>query len=956
MIDDPINVSTGNSYVEEEDFRSGGWLVLRRFYNSQPSMAGAALGALWRHSFDRKLYFFGSPTSTIALLRPDGIEELFTKANGVWSAQTDNPNVLTEVDSSAGVVTGYQVFIASLRHTETYGANGVLLSVKDEAGQGITLTYGGAPNYLLASVTDPAGRQLRFAYDAGPNLTKVTLPDGGSLVYGHDAQTGNLTSVTYPDGKVKTYVYNESNLTGGTSIPYALTGIVDETGTRYESTSYIGSGTYAGYASASSRAGNVDATQITYNSNGSAAVQYPLGLSATLGITTIQGVNKVASVSTSCGASCDQPYSSRTYDTNGYPATVTDWNGSVTKTTYDSNGLLDVQVDASGSTNQRTTTTTWNTTLRVPLTRTVQDANSNTVSSTQWVYNTAGQTLARCEIDPTNSATSGYACSATGTVPAGVRRWTDTYCTAVDTVQCPLAGLLLTATGPRTDLTQTTTYSYYMSASAVNCGTPGAACHQPGDLYQVTDALGHVTTIASYDADGRITRQTDANGVNTDMTYTPRGWLASRSVGGATTSFTYTAYGAVQTVTDPDGVTTTYGYDTAHRLNKVTDALGNYVQYTLDAAGNKTGEQVYDASGTLHQQVTRTFNTLGQLTTVVDGLNATVFNASASGSYDANGNLVQSSDGLGIQRQQSYDALNRLVKTLDNYNGTDPATQNTTTAYQYDSLDRLTQVTDPSSLATTYSYDGLSNATGQVSPDTGTTNRTYDAAGNVLTRTDAKGTTATNTYDALNRLASTSYSDSTQNVAYYYDETNAVSGCSVSYPVGRLTRIVESNGVTTKYCYDLHGNVTQKTDIVATYTDTVWYTYTAADRLSTETSPENTVISYVRNGNGQISGVNVTPHGTTTAPTAVVSNATWLPFGPIASYTLGNGQVITRTYDANYRLTDLTSPTLNLHFARDAMGDIQALGNTPGANPATETYSYDPLYRLTNVSDGGTTL
>jgi YD repeat-containing protein len=666
---DPINVSTGNSYVEEEDFKSGNWLVLRRFYNSQPGIAGASMGVLWRHSFDRALYFFGSPISTAALLRPDGIEEIFTKANGIWSAEADNPDTLTEVDNSAGVATGYRVFVASLRHTETYNANGQLLTVTDETGQGITLGYGGAPNYLLSSVTGPTGRQLRFTYDASYNLTKVTLPDGSALNYAYDSN-GNLTSVTYPDGKVKTYVYNEPSLTGGASFPNALTGIVDESGTRYESTSYIGSGTYVGYASASNHTGNVDATQITYNSNGSATVQYPLGLSATLGIATVQGVNKVASVSTDCGPSCNQPYSARTYDTNGYPVSVTDWNGNVTQTTYDANGLLDKQIDASGTSSQRTTNITWNTTLRVPLTRTVLDANSTTVSSTQWVYNTAGQPLARCAIDPGNSAASGYACSATGTVPTGVRRWTYTYCTAVDGTQCPLVGLLLTATGPRTDVAQTTTYSYYLDSASSGCPTPGGACHQPGDLHTVTDPAGHVTTIASYDADGRVTRETDANGINTDLTYTPRGWLASRTVGGAQTTFGYTPYGAVSSVTDPDGVTTTYGYDAAHRLVKITDAQGNCVQYTLDAAGNKTAEQVFDSSGTVHQSLSRTFNPLGQLTTVVDGLNHTVFNASAAGSYDANGNLVQSSNGLGIQRQSSYDALNRLVQTIDNYNGT----------------------------------------------------------------------------------------------------------------------------------------------------------------------------------------------------------------------------------------------------------------------------------------------
>lgn len=38
------------------------------------------------------------------------------------------------------------------------------------------------------------------------------------------------------------------------------------------------------------------------------------------------------------------------------------------------------------------------------------------------------------------------------------------------------------------------------------------------------------------------------------------------------------------------------------------------------------------------------------------------------------------------------------------------------------------------------------------------------------------------------------------------------------------------------------------------------------------------------------------------------------------------------------------------------MGDIVALGNAPGASPASETYSYDPLYRLTGVIDNGTAL
>jgi RHS repeat-associated protein len=952
---DPINASSGNKYLQENDFTATPWLTFRRFYNSN-AIQSNPIGVGWAHSFNRSLIVVtGSSPGLIQALRPDGKQIHFNESNGVWVPYPNTPDRLVETDDSSGTATSYTLFVAAFRQYETYNANGVLQSITDETGQGDTLTYGppipgatGPASGLLQTVTDPNGRQLNFIYNSNNQLTQVTLPDGGAILYTYDAN-GNLSSVQFPDGKVRTYVYNESALTGGASLPNAMTGIVDEAGLRYANTTYNSNG----LATSTGLAGNVNTAQLTYNSDGSANVQYPLGISVALQFNDTAGMAAVASVNQSCGAQCDQDWQARSYDTNGYPASYTDFNGNVTTTVYDANHLLDQRIDASGTTSQRTINTTWNTTLRVPLTRVVSNASGTVVSSNQWVYNTAGQALAKCDIDPTNSAASGYSCSNTGTVPAGVRRWTYTYCTAVDTVQCPLVGLMLTAAGPRTDVAQTTTYSYYLASSAANCGTPGAACYQVGDLHTVTDALGHVTTIASYDGGGRITRIIDANGINIDMTYTPRGWLASRTVGGATTSFTYTAYGSVQTVVDPDGVTTTYGYDAAHRLNRITDALGNYTQYTLDAAGDKTGEQVYDASGVVHKQLTRQFNALGQLTTVTDGLNNTVFNASASSSYDANGNLIQSSDGLGIQRQMGYDALNRLVQTLDNYNGSDTATQNTKTAYQYDSLDRLTQVTDPSNLNTIYSYDGLSNATGQVSPDTGTTSRTFDAAGNPLTKTDAKGITATHTYDALDRLITTSYPDTTQNVTYSYDDPNSTTTCSSSYPTGRLTRIIE-NSVTTIYCYDARGHVIQKQQILNGTTDITAYGISAAGRLSSLTYPSGTLVSYARDGDGRIQTITVTPPNG--AASTAVSSVTYQPFGPVAGYTLGNGQAIARSYDANYRLTDLTSPAFNLHVARDAMGDITAMGNAPGANPATETYSYDPLHRLTAVTEANGTV
>ena len=499
-------------------------------------------------------------------------------------------------------------------------------------------------------------------------------------------------------------------------------------------------------------------------------------------------------------------------------------------------------------------------------------------------------------------------------------------------------GLVSSADGPRTDVNDVTQYTYDTS----------------GRLATASDALGHVTSYDTYDMYGNPGRTTDPNGVVSVMTYTPEGWplTVTRDSTGtpATTTLTYDASGNITQSKDADGATTTYTHDDAGRVTDITDAVGNRIHYTLDAAGNRLEEETFDSSNALKRTVSRTYNTLSQLLTVVDALNRTILNYNYSDGYDATGNPTHSSDAAGIQRKRGYDALHRLVSTIDNYNGTDAATKNTQSVSSYDASDHLEGVGDPDGLNTIYSYNGLDDLKSVQSPDTGTTSYVYDAAGNAIQRTDAKGVTSTSTYDALNRRTALTYSDSSLNVAYFYDEPNTTTGCTTSYPIGKLTRIVES-AVTTTYCYDARGNVVQKRQTQGTQTDAIGYSYSLAGRLASTLTPSGTSVQYVRDAAGRISGVTVLPPGVTGAGAGnVVTNITYLPFGPITSYTLGNGQTVTRTYDANYALTDVVSPALNLHFARDAMGNITALGNSAGATPAIETYSYDPLYRLTGVS------
>ncbi|WP_266169712.1 RHS repeat-associated core domain-containing protein [Dyella subtropica] len=958
---DPVNPSTGNKFEVDEVYRGVGSfpvdfkLAYNNAYANSPVLAPNQLffGARRNHSYQMSITLASNSVLTSAyVLRPDGKLYGFDRQGNNWVGDPDVSDRLAATYDTTGAVTSW-VYTTADGQQEQYNAAGRLASIQRRDGQAQVLTYDA--NGRLSSIADPQGRSLLFFYDANGRAQRLQDPSGGSYQFAYDA-SGNLTDITFPDTHVKHFIYGENDGTTNLAGPYDQTGVVDEANTRIGTTRYARSGA----VTATLGPNGVDTTSFSYAINAAASgdtytVTDALGAAETTSVIYMYGISKPVAVSKTC-AGCQTQTTSYAYDANGRLSSTTDANGRVTATTFDANGLLTHAVEAQGTTEQRTSDTVWDTSLRLPLQRDTKDAQGVVMARTGWVYNANGQPLARCDIDP--ALAGSYACAATGTVPTGVRRWTYTYCAAIDSTQCPLVGLLLSTTGPRTDLASTTSYSYYLSSDESGCGITGGACHRAGDLYQVTDALGHVTTLVAYDKSGRVVRQKDSNGVLTDLTYHSRGWLLTRTVranadgstsaNDAVTQIGYTPYGAVASITDPDGVIVSTTYDAAHRLTRLTDALGNYVQYTLDAAGNKTAEQVYDSGGTLRKSLSRSYNTLGQLTGLTDGLSHTVFNASFTDSYDANGNLVHSADALGIQRKQGYDGLNRLVSTLDNYNGTDSATQNTQSVFAYDARDQLLGVGDPDGLNTTYDYDGLSNPKAVHSPDTGTTAYVVDAAGNRAQQTDAKGNVSTSSYDALNRRLATTYTDPTLNVSYTYDEANSVTGCSSSSPVGRLTRVTE-NAVTTVFCYDARGNVIQKRQVQSTQTDVTQYSYTLGDRLSSVIAPSTTTTQYTRDGAGRVTTVTVTPPGT--AAGTAVSGITYLPFGPIASYTLGNGQTVTRSYDANYALTDVVSPALNLHFARDAMGNPTALGNAPGANPATESYSYDPLYRLTGVNN-----
>ncbi|MBS0556064.1 MAG: RHS repeat protein [Proteobacteria bacterium] len=1006
---DPIQTASGNLHEEQTDFVGTGPFPLRftRVYNSDriPDFAPAPLGAAWTHSYASHIIGYPSagspPVDTASVYRGDGRVLKFTLTGGIWQPDPDVTERLSaSMDGSA--VIGWTLTTAD-DEVEQYDGEGRLRSITNRGGFLQTLSYTGTdghPKDSVQQVSDPQGHALTFGYNTSTGqITSITDGNGAAIQYGYTTDgNNNLQTVVYPDltgTKTRTYYYAGAGpygagttQTGGVSQPNALTGIQDENGQSFASWGYDSQGRAILSVHGPYATGTIDHTSFVFNADGTVSITD--GLSQTRKFTFQNPVQylvaRYVALDTACDY-CGTNFTSRGYDANGYPSTGTDFRSFQTTSQYlanDSNSHprgLETQLDeAVGQAEERITNTTWDANYRVPDTRTVKNHSGTIETRTDWVYNTRGQPTARCEYDLTVAGASSYVCSATGTPPAGIRRWVYTYCDAINLAApdpisssgenlgkgCPLVGLIRRVDGPRIDVNDWTTYQYYLTSDT---GTPPK--FRAGDLNETIDALGHITQYLAYDGNGRTTQMQDANSIASSFSYHPRGWLHIRTVcantncspsaNDAPTQTDYDGVGNVVKVTQPDGVYLSYTFDNAHRLTNITDKLGDHIDYTLDALGHRIAEKTFDVSDAVNPRrlLTRAYSTLSRMTDTYDAqVRDTKF------SYDGNGNRTDQTDPLGVKSHWDFDGINRLKDQIGDYQGTDASTANSETSYAYDTRDNITSVTDPDGQppgtvpATSYTFDGLNDLKLLQSPDTGTTmygtstQPGYDAAGNRLMQTDNRGIVWTMAYDALNRLTGTTYPTTSLNVAYRYDSYLSNPCAATSYPVGRLTGMTDASG-STQYCYDLRGNITEKIQVAHGYRFDTRYSYNLADRLMSVTYPSGAVASYTRDADGRIQTVSVTPPGGTV--TSILTSLTWQPFGPSITYTFAQGsQTLTKMFDQNYWMTDVTGSALTLHFCRDAQSNITSIAAASPAcsNTPTEQYKYDNLYRLIHVQDG----
>jgi RHS repeat-associated protein len=621
-----------------------------------------------------------------------------------------------------------------------------------------------------------------------------------------------------------------------------------------------------------------------------------------------------------------------TYDSSGFLTSQKDRNGKVTTFTHDGVGRMSSQTDAAGFTTSFTydnldrlvRTTFWDNTFEEETYDKLDKVahRDRTGAVTGYAFN-AGRKLISAT-DPNGGVTrfTYYANDKlkAETTPTGeVTRWVR-----------DIEGRETQRIAPNGGVT-TTTYD------ATN------------RVASVTNAMGFVTTNVAYDSMDRLIRRRDPNGVITDFTYNARGWPTgstvranadgSASAADAVTTLSYDFAGNVISSTDPDGVRTDLSYDSADRLVRLVEPSGGSLNYVLDGEGNRLHETNVRADGaTVARKVDRTFDALNQLLTVVNAQGkVTRFE------HDADRNESKVTDPLNRVVTSTFDPMRRPI--------TRTRTDGGSTKFVWDAASRLASIVDPGQLVTQFAYDASGRPVSESSPDAGSLAGVYDATGHLQTSTDARGIVKLYAFDALGRPRTIKSGTAAMDESYFYDEPASVTGCPASFPIGRRTRMMDGQSTTT-YCYDRRGNVTRKTQVLSGGTsDTVEYTYTLADRVSSTSLPSGTLLVSSYDANGRIASIRMEAAG---APAQVlVSGVTYLPFGPVENYSLGGTQVVSRVYDANYWLTAINSPAIQLGISRDAsglpLGYAQVMG---GGAVSGEKIVHDKAERLSAVAIG----
>ena len=717
----------------------------------------------------------------------------------------------------------------------TYDAQGNQTSVTDALGNITRYEYDGKGNQT--KIVDAFGNVTTKLYDSAGNLLSTTDALGNTTSQSYDSK-GNPTSMTDASGKVVgTFTYSGTN-------PSSMT---DKNGvTRnfsYDSTGNMTDSSYTWTGNGSSKEVK---TKTVYDDAGQAIKK--IDTEGNVSTTEYNTNGQVVKTIDILGNSTE-----KIYNTSGNVIEVRNADGTIFRTVYDANGrgyiTQNTHIDGSPATGSRSVYDSAGRVIRLEQLENVVISISNgnstfvsgdVVSSTSAVYDAAGQAIK--QIDANGNVTQ-YEFDACGrniaTIDALGNRTEFTY---------DAAGRQLSMKDANGN---TVSYEYDALGRKIKTVYPDGTYstvkyNNLGQKIEETDAAS-LTTKFEYNDAGQLSAviKSEVNGEipRWEYSYNQYGQRTSiKNPKGNITTFTYDYAGRQLSRTLPMGQKETAEYNTFAQLVKQTDFKGQSVEHIYDSLGRKTAQKYFAAgSSSATEEITFTYDDLGRTKTIVTPQGTT------ENTYNARGELIQIStpegsinyayDGktgaktrvwtLNSDIRYTYDAMNRLkTVAIHKRNGVELGTPEVTT-YDYTKIGSRASVSMPNGITTSYQYDSLNRLT----------NLTHKKADTLI---------ASYTYNLLStgrRSAVTEVTpEGTSQINYTYDN------------LYRLTSETRTgvNSFTANYTYDINSNRTQKVETVNGITETINYEYNANDQLLSEVSSANGTTVYTYDVNGSL--------------------------------------------------------------------------------------------------------
>ncbi|EON92524.1 YD repeat-containing protein [Marinobacter lipolyticus SM19] len=801
-VGEPIDVTNGNMYLQQEDFTWPKAHLLPKFvrtYNSLSSKMGR-FGRGWTTIIDESISEFGD--LAVRLNLADGGTVYFYRDDTESGYIPDErPGEFKEITKTED---GKYILYLLGGVTKEFDVSGRLTTITDLNNQQVVIGYDEFDR--PASISQSFGKTLTLDYSSDTSSFVTSISDDQGIVIDYHYQTlQRLSGIRYRDGSGYDFTFSS----GGPNY-FQIASVKDMLGHTLESHIYDDQGR----AITSSRHNDIEKVTLNYVSSSETLVTDALNNTTTYHFSDKPGRSLVTSVEGSCCGSSETK--SWTYNEFGQIKTETDGLGNTISYSYDASGNKISETDPQGNT-------------------------------TQFAYNSLGQVISKTD---TLGNTYTYTYDGNGNLLSLVDPLGNGYQHAYDSY-----GRILTSTDPNgnvtefgydaqgnlstltTPLGETTTLSHdsygrILSVSDPLDNTSSYSYDSVGRLVSITHPDGNSVSLA-YDAAGRLTSVTDELGQITSYTYDPGYRLTSvTNPAGETVAYGYDVMSKLTSVTDGEGRLTTYGYDSigrltaashpaggtftydaAGRLSTKTDHKGVTTAYSFDANGRLLGKTYSDGS----PSVSYTYDAVGRLTSVANGAETLTY------IYDDAGRLVlETSQNSGRMITYAYDPAGHRTSMdlsgapLMNYDYNENGmlasviTNGHSFGYSYDSAGRHTLLTRPdAAIDTSFQYDNRSRLTSAV------TSRRYKTLGDLVFSLDPLGNNEifeelAFSFDPLGNILSKTSTSGTE--TYDYDEAS------------RLTQVTREGANSESYAYDQVGNRIQS------HIDSVW-TYNSLNQL-----------------------------------------------------------------------------------------------------------------------------